>query len=117
MRIKMLAAALVLLFAGQQAAAQDAQPNAMVLAQAFDRCMATQAVRLTRTAATDAEILAQARQSCQALNDQFRAAVSAQLPAADAAEMLRSIDLQAEPNFMTLLTRIRSDRARREGGQ
>ena len=117
MRIKLSATALFLLFAAQQAAAQDPQPNAMVLAQALDRCMATQAVRLTRTSATDAEIFAQARQSCLALNDQFRAAVNAQLPSADAAEMLRSIDQQAEPNFLAMLSRIRSDRARREGGQ
>ena len=117
MRMKLSALAFVLLCAAQQAAAQDPQPNAMVLAQALDRCMATQAVRLTRTAAADAEIYAQARQTCLALNDQFRAAVSAQLPSADAAEMLRSIDQQAEPNFLAMLSRIRGDRARREGGQ
>ena len=117
MRMKISAAALVLLLAAQQGAAQETQPNAMVLAQALDRCMATQAVRLTRTAATDAEILAQARRSCLTLSDQFRAAVNAQSPAADAAEMLRSIDSRAEPNFMAMLSQIRSDRARREGGQ
>lgn len=116
MRIKLSATVLVLLLAAQQAAAQDPQPNAMILAQALDRCMATQAVRLTRTASTDANIFAQARQSCLTLNDQLRAAISAQFPPADAAEMLRSIDEQAEPNFMALLSRIRSDRARREGG-
>jgi hypothetical protein len=115
MKVKLATAAAVLLLGAQQAAAQDPQPNAMILAQALDRCMATQAVRLTRTAATDAEIFAQARQSCLSLNDQFRAAVNAQLPAADAAEMLRSIDQQAEPNFMAMLSQIRSDRARREG--
>jgi hypothetical protein len=115
--MKSSALALVLLFVSQHAAAQDSQPSAMVLAQALDRCMATQAVRLTRTTATDPEIFARARQSCLALNDQFRAAVNAQLPPADAAAMLRSVDEQAEPNFLTMLSRIRSDRARREGGQ
>jgi len=117
MRMKISAAALLMVFAAQQIAAQELQPNVMVLAQALDRCMATQAVRLTRTEATDTEILAQARQSCLGLNEQFRAAVNAQLPAADAVEMLRSIDQQAEPNFIAMLSRIRSDRARREGSQ
>lgn len=117
MRLKLAAAAMVLLLGAQQAAAQDPQPNAMILAQALDRCMVTQAVRLTRTSTSDADIFAQARQSCLAVNDQFRAAINAELPPADAAEMLRSIDQQAEPNFMALLSRIRSDRARREGGQ
>lgn len=117
MRMKISAAVLALLFAPEQAAAQESRPNAMILAQALDRCMATQAVRLTRTAATDAEILAQARDACLTLNDQFRAAINAQLPVADAAELLRSIDQQAEPNFMALLSRIRSDRAQREAAR
>ena len=116
MRMKLATTALVLVSA-QQAAAQDPQPNAMILAQALDRCMVTHAVRLTRTSASDADIFAQARQSCQPLNDQLRTAINAELPPADSAEMLRSIDQQAEPNFMTLLSRIRTDRARREGGQ
>ena len=116
MRMKLATTALVLVSA-QQAAAQDPQPNAMILAQALDRCMVTHAVRLTRTATSDADIFTQARQSCLGLNEQLRASVNAQLPPADAAEMLRSIDQQAEPNFMALLARIRSDRARREGGQ
>ena len=115
--MKWLGTVLALLFAAQQAAAQEAQPDAMILAQALDRCMATQAVRLTRTAAPDAEIFAQARQSCLPLNERFRAAINAELPSADAAEMLRAIDEHAEPNFIALLARIRSDRAVRGGAQ
>jgi hypothetical protein len=109
--------ALVLALSAQSGAAIDSRPNAMILAQALDRCMATHAVRLTRTTTADADILAQARQSCLALNDRFRAAVNAQLPPADAAAMLRTLDQQAEPNFMALLARIRSDRALQDGAR
>lgn len=77
--------------------------------------MATQAVRLTHTAAADADIYAQATQSCRALNEQLRAALNAQLPPVQAAEILAAIDAQAQPNFMAMLSRIRSDRARRAG--
>jgi hypothetical protein len=115
--MKLAAAAVAVLIGVQPAAAQDPQPNAMILAQALDRCMVTHAVRLTRTPTSDPDIFAQARQSCQPLNDRLRTAINAELPPADAAEMLRSIDQQAEPNFMALLARIRTDRARREGGQ
>ena len=99
--------------AAQQATGQNAGPNPMVLAQALDRCMTTQAVRLTHTAATDADIYAQARRSCLSLNGRLRASITAQVPPADAAEVLRTIDAQAEPSFMALLARIRSDRAQR----
>ena len=113
MKFKRSASVLILLLAAQQAAAQQPEPNVMVLAQALDRCMTTHAVRLTHTAATDADIYAQARQSCLSLNDRLRASISAQVPPAQAAEVLRSIDAQAEPSFMALLARIRSDRAQR----
>lgn len=102
-----------LLASAQPSAPQQSRANPMILAQALDRCMATQAVRLTHTSAADSEIYAQARQSCQGLNDQFRAAFGAQLPATDAAAILSSIDGQAESNFMTMLSRIRADRAGR----
>jgi len=86
-----------------------------VVAQAYDRCMTTYAVRLTRTAAIDSDIYAEATRSCASLKDQLRAAVIAQLPAAQSSEILRAIDSQGESNFMAMLARIRSDRARREG--
>ncbi|MGZ8346419.1 MAG: hypothetical protein ACXWUP_04815 [Allosphingosinicella sp.] len=113
MWIKPSAIALLSLFAAQQATAQQAQPDVQMLAQAYDRCMATYAVRLTHTSATDEDIFMQATQSCLSLNGQLRAAINTQLPPAHATEILQSIDAQAEPNFMTMLARIRSDRARR----
>jgi hypothetical protein len=115
MGIRSSVVASALLLSAQQSVAQQPQANVMTLAQALDRCMTTQAVRLTHTSAADSEIYAQARQSCQGLNDQLRAAIAEQLPPADAAQILASIDGQAEPNFMTVLSRIRQDRARRAG--
>jgi len=115
MWIKASATALALLLAMQPAAAQPAQTNLQILAQAYDRCMATYAVRLTRTAATDADIYTQATQSCAELDGQLKAALNAQLQPAQAAEIIRSMDAQAEPNFMVMLAQIRSDRARRGG--
>lgn len=115
MWIKPSATALVLLLATQPATAQPSQPNVQMLAQAYDRCMATYAVRLTRTAAADAEIYSQAKQSCAELDGQLKAALSAQLQPAQAAEIIQSMDAQAEPNFMAMLAQIRSDRARRGG--
>lgn len=105
---------MVLLLALQPATAQQPEPNVQILAQAYDRCMATSAVRLTRTAATDQDIFRQASQACLSLGGQLRAAIEAQLPPEQAAELLRSMDAQAEPNFMTMLARIRSDRSRNQ---
>jgi hypothetical protein len=104
---------LVTLVAAQQATAQQPEQDVQTLAQAYDRCMATQAVRLTRTPATDADIFRQATQACLSLQELLRTAINAQLPPAQATDILRSIDAQAEPNFMAMLARIRSDRARR----
>lgn len=100
------------LLTGPQAVAQEPQPDIQIIAQAYDRCMATYAVRSTRTAATDEEIFDQATQSCFALDGRLRAAISAQLPAAEATGVLQSMDAQAAPNFMAMLARIRSDRSR-----
>jgi hypothetical protein len=115
MRRRPTAIALLALFAAQPAAAQQAEPDIQILASALDRCMATYAVRLTRTAASDREIFAQAIQGCGPLDARLRAALRTQLPPAEADEVLRTIDAQAEPNFMAILARIRSDRAAREG--
>ena len=106
---------LISLFAVQQAIAQQPQPSVQIIAQAYDRCMATYAVRLTRTAATDEDIFMQASQSCLSLKVQLTAAINTQLPPAQATETLQAIDATAEPNFIAMLARIRSDRARREG--
>lgn len=99
----------------QQARAQPVQPDPQVLGQAYDRCMATYAVRLSKTAAGDDAIYTQARQSCASIEQQFTAALRAQLPAEKVTEVLRALEAQTKPNFMSMLTRIRSDRARRAG--
>ena len=106
---------LISLLAVQQATAQQPQPSVQIMAQAYDRCMATYAVRLTHTAAPDADIFMQASEACLPLKEQLRAAIQTQLPPPQATQILQSIDAQAEPNFMTMLTRIRSDRAQRAG--
>ena len=100
------------LLTAPQAVAQEPQPDIRIIAQAYDRCMATYAVRSTRTAATDEEIFDLATQSCFALDGRLRAAINAQLSPAQAAEALQSMDAQAAPNFMAMLARIRSDRSR-----
>ena len=115
MRFKLAITLLLSLCAVQQASAQQAQPSIQVLAQAIDMCMATYAVRLTRTAASDEEIYAQAAQSCQAVEDQLTTALKAQLAPAQAAEVLQAMEAQEKPNFMAMLTQIRSDRARQGG--
>ena len=110
-RIKPAVLALILVAA--PAMAQQPEPDFRIVAQAYDRCMTTYAVRLTRTAATDDEIFDQASQSCLPLEDRLRAAISVQLPPAQAGEILQAIDAQGEPNFRAMLDRIRSGRARR----
>ena len=104
---------LMSLLVAAPAVAQQPQPDVALLAQAHDRCMVTHAVRLTHTAATDADIYMQATQACLSLTERLRAAVSAELPAAQASEVLEALDTQAESKFIALLARIRSDRARR----
>lgn len=115
MWVRVALASLILAVPFQQASAQSAQPNIQILAQAYDRCMATQAVRLTHTQASDEEIFAAATQSCLSLDQQLRAGIAAQLPATQALQVVEAMDAQAKPNFMAMLARIRSDRARRAG--
>ncbi|HEX8379656.1 MAG TPA: hypothetical protein VF619_03785, partial [Allosphingosinicella sp.] len=56
MRFKSSVVVLIFITGLQQASAQQPQPNAQILAQAYVRCLVTDAVRLTGTAATDDEI-------------------------------------------------------------
>ena len=114
MRIKQAALALIVSVAAP-ATAQQTDPDFRIIAQAYDRCMATFAVRLTRTSATDDAIFSQASQACLPLKDRLRAAINTQLPRAEAGEILLAIEAQGEPNFRRMLDRIRSDRARRDG--
>jgi len=91
------------------------QPDAATLAQAVDRCMATYAVRLTRTEATEEAIFAAASQGCRALTEQLNTAIARDYPAEQAREAIATIAASARPNFMQMLQRIRADRQRREG--
>lgn len=98
--------------AGAQASAQSEQTNIQLLAQAQDRCMATYAVRLTKTAADDEAIFVQATRGCAPIMQQLSAQIVAQIPKDKATQVLASLDARAKPDFMALLARIRSDRAR-----
>jgi len=95
--------------------AEPAEPGAMVLAQAQDRCMATYAVRLTKTSATDEGIYAEAVSGCKDLNGQLIAAIAREYSPAQAAELTAAMEAQAKPNFLKLLQRIRADRLQRAG--
>ena len=103
------------LLALHPAQAQPPQPAAdlTTTAQAHDRCMTTFAVRLTHTDATDQYIYTQASEGCRRLREQLTALIDARMPAAQAAEIHQALQARAEPDFMALLTRIRTDRARR----
>ena len=101
--------------ASQPAVAQSAQPNAMMLAQANDRCMTTYAVRMTKTEATDEAIFASAVEGCKDLKGQLYAALDKEYAAAQASELKAQLDTQAKPNFLNLLKKIRTDRAQRVG--
>lgn len=97
----------------QAAAPADVQPDVATLAQAVDRCMATHAVRLTRTDAADEAIFAQATEGCAPLKDQLLAAITRGYSADQAQQLQAAIEANARPNFMRLLQRIRSDRQNR----
>ena len=96
--------------AAQRVAAQAAPPNAMVLAQAQDRCMTTYAVRMTKTDATDEEIYSGATEGCKDLQGQLHAAIAKEYSADQAKELIATLEAQAKPNFLQLLQKIRADR-------
>ena len=87
--------------------------NVPLLAQMLDRCMATYAVRLTKTDMADEAIFAEAGKGCAGIDLQLRAGVRSQLPAAEAEALIKQFDDTDRPNFMALLQRIRADRAAR----
>jgi len=112
MKNLILAIALPMLASASAASGQAPQPNAMMLAQALDRCMTTYAVRMTRTDATDDAIFLAAQEGCAELEQTMTAALRSEQPQqADA--MIAALSAQARPNFMSLLNRIRTDRAAR----
>ena len=106
---------LAILAAAIMQPAETAQPGAMVLAQAHDRCMVGYAVRLTKTPASDEAIYAQALTGCKALHEQLGAAVAREYAPEQAARLTTMMDAQAKPNFLALLERIRADRLRQAG--
>ncbi|RDV05983.1 hypothetical protein DXH95_00565 [Sphingorhabdus pulchriflava] len=93
--------------------AQATQPDVPTLAQALDRCMATYAVKLTKTDATDEAIYTAATEGCKQIETDLVAAVRQDVPANQADAALQQWSAQAKPNFMSLLQRIRTDRAAR----
>jgi len=97
------------------ASAQSPQPVVPTLAQALDRCMASYAVRLTRTDATDETIFATAVEGCKPIETELRIAVRRDVDVAQADAAFKQWDEQAKPNFMSLLNRIRADRAEQIG--
>ena len=111
----MIAVSLTAALALAAQSTQAAPPGAMLLAQAHDRCMTTYAVRLTRTAATDDAIYAEAVAGCKGLKDQLSAGIARDYAPTQAAELTAALESQARPNFLTLLQRIRADRISRAG--
>lgn len=94
--------------------APRSRPDVEIVAHAYDRCMVMYAVRLSKTATKDDEIYARATELCLPLKSKVTAALTAQQPE-QATETLKAIDAQAKPNFMTMLAKIRSNRAKRSG--
>lgn len=97
--------------AAQPSTAQPTQPDASTLAQALDRCMATYAVRMTSTDASDDAIFAAATEGCKQIDTELTKTVRRDFPPAEAEAAIKQWSAQAKPNFMNLLSRIRADRA------
>lgn len=90
--------------------AQPSQANAMMLAQANDRCMTTYAVRMTKTDAADDAIFAAATEGCKDLKSQLFSAIDKEYPADQASSLKSQLDAAEKPNFIKLLQKIRTDR-------
>jgi hypothetical protein len=99
----------------QSAMAQPTQANAMMLAQANDRCMTTYAVRMTKTDAADDAIFAAATEGCKDLKSQLFSAIDKEYPADQASGLKSQLDAAEKPNFIKLLQKIRTDRLQRGG--
>lgn len=95
--------------------AQPAQANAMMLAQANDRCMTTYAVRMTKTDVADDAIFAAATEGCKELKAQLFGAIDKEYPADQANGLKSQLDAAERPNFLKLLQKIRTDRLQRGG--
>lgn len=108
-----LSISLLGLLVAQPAAAAQAEPRVPVLAQALDRCMATYAVRLTRTDSADEEIFSAASDGCRSLTEQLSTAIAIEYPADQAQQLVAMLEANARPNFLAMLQRIRADRQNR----
>ena len=95
--------------------AQAPSPDIPTLAQALDRCMATYAVRLTKTEMADEAIFLAATEGCKQIDADLMAVVRREIRSAQGEAAIAQWNAQAKPNFMKLLTRIRTDRAARSG--
>lgn len=95
--------------------AQPAPANAMMLAQANDRCMTTYAVRMTKTEAADDAIFAAATEGCKELKAQLFGAIDKEYPADQASDLKSQLGAAEKPNFIKLLQKIRIDRLQRGG--
>lgn len=95
--------------------AQPAEADAMMLAQANDRCMTTYAVRMTKTDAADDAIFAAAADGCKGLKAQLLGAIDKEYPADQANGLKSQLAAAEKPNFMKLLQKIRTDRQQRGG--
>lgn len=95
--------------------AQPAQANAMMLAQANDRCMTTYAVRMTKADVADDAIFAAATEGCKELKAQLFGAIDKDYPSNQANGLKSQLDAAENPNFMNLLQKIRIDRLQRGG--
>ena len=93
---------------------QAIEPSLMMVAQAQDRCMTTYAVRLSRETTDDEAIFEQAKAGCSELNAQLEAAILREVPVEKQSELRSMLADSEKPNFMTMLAKIRSDRAARE---
>lgn len=114
MSIRIFAAfSVTLLAAFGQAASAQAPSKMMILAQAQDRCMTTHAVRQTRTSTDDRAIYEFARTECEGLQQQLDASIDLELPAEQAKAVKEQMRAQSKPNFLSLVAKIRSDRAER----
>lgn len=96
-----------------QTPAPSPAPQTMLLAQAQDRCMATHAVRLTHTDATDDQIWNSATTGCQALQARVDAAITSEYTPKEAQQLSTTLSDNAKPNFVKMLARIRADRLAR----
>ncbi len=110
---KKIIAVVILGVVAQSALAQATQSDVSTLAQALDRCMTTYAVRLTKTETVDEAIYLAAVDGCKQIEVDLTTAVRRDVPATQGEAALTQWKEQSKPNFMSLLQRIRSDRAAR----